>query len=440
MASGGRVRMLLGGVVAVAVGAGGMYLVGPALGMGATAEHVRKDPPAQLRLERTDRAYPLTGIVTNDSGVPLADAVVEVGGESVTTDAEGTFSFEAVPLGSITVTRPGYRPADYTFDGSVEEADIAMEVRIVRGIRVPPIVAGNDTSFQEMLDIAATTTVNAFVFDTKGDYDGGYVFYDTQVSAAVDGGLVRVAYDPVQRLQQTHDAGLYAVTRIPTFISSAYTAAYPENKLVTQFLDPGNRNAWQYPLDLAVEACQLGFDEIQFDYIRYPDGYASTQARNLGKTPSDQATRVANISGFLDEARSLLHPLGCAVSADIFGIINMAKNDQYLGQLVEETSQHVDDYVPMIYPSQWDADPGWFGYDVPSQHPKEVVGAVLDSAISRVAPGTIIRPLLQGYSLSSSKIFAEISAAEERGLGWQVWNMDGVYNVNSFPAGTTGEG
>jgi hypothetical protein len=440
MTNGERVRMLLGSVVAVAVGAGGMYLAGPALGMGASEEHVRKEPPAQLRLERSDRAFPLTGVVTGLSGLPLDSATVVAGDISAVTDSEGVFTFESVAIGPISVTRPGYLPFEYAFDGTVEEADIAMEVRIVRGIRVPPVVAGSDAAYQEMLDIAATTTVNTFVFDTKGDYDGGYVFYTTQVAAANDGGLVRAAYDPVQRLQQAHDAGLYTITRIPTFISSAYTAAYPENRLVTQFLDPGNRAAWEYPLSLAVEACNLGFDEIQFDYIRYPDGQASGQARSQGKTPSDQEARVANISGFLEEARTRLHPLGCAVSADIFGIINMAKNDQYLGQLVEDTSQHVDVYVPMIYPAQWDSDPGWFGYSVPSQHPKEVVGAVLDSALARVAPGSIVRPLVQGYSLTSSKILAEISAAEDRDLGWQVWNMDGVYNVASFPAGTTGTG
>lgn len=439
MGKGGRALLLTGGVLSLALGATAAYFLGPSL-LGVGESHgATKIPLEGTRVERSERSFPLSGVVTID-GVPLDDATVTAGGESFYTDETGTFSFDRVPVGIVTVTRPGYLPAEYTFDGSVEEVDIALEPRIIRGIRVSPETAKSDAMFQEMLDLASQTTVNSFVFDTKGDYDyagaEGVVFYETQVAAAQKPGLVVVWYDPVERIQQAEDAGLYTITRIPVFISESYVEAYPEHKLVGRYLDPHNRDAWEYSLDLAVEACEIGFDEIQFDYIRYPDGQAATTARNLGKVP-DQATRIADIQGFLEEASDRLHPLGCAVSASIFGIVNMEDNDAGLGQKVEETSEPLDVYVPMIYPNQWPS--GWFGLSNPSAHPGTVVGTVLDNAAPRVSGGTVVRPLLQGYYYTPSQIRAEINAAEARGYGWQIWNMDSVYSVESFPPATTGE-
>ncbi|MBN2176820.1 MAG: hypothetical protein JW722_04095 [Demequinaceae bacterium] len=440
MGKGGRALLALGSVLSLALGASGAYFFGPTLlGMG-DGDHARKVPLAEIRVERSERAFPLSGVVMAD-GIPMDDATVMAGGQSVYTDATGAFSFEHAPLGTVTVARPGFETLEYTFDGSVEEVDLVIEERIIRGIRVPPLVAKSDTEFQKMIDIADQTSVNAFVFDTKGDYDyagaEGVVFYETEVEAAQKPGLVVVWYDPVQRLQQAKDAGIYTITRIPVFISQSYVDAYPQHKLVGRYLDPGNRDAWEYALDLAVEACELGFDEIQFDYIRYPDGQAATTARNLGLVPNE-ATRVATIQAFLEEASGRLHPLGCAVSADIFGIVNVEDDDAGLGQKVEEISVPLDIYVPMIYPNQWPS--GYFGLNDPSDHPSTVVGSVLDTAAPRLAPGTIMRPLLQGYYYSPSQIRAEIDAAESRGFGWQIWNMDGIYSIDSFPAGTTGAG
>lgn len=440
MGKGGRTLILAGGLVSLALGAVGAYVLGPSLlGIGG-AEQVRKALPEGVRIERSERMFPLSGVVTTD-GVPLRDATVTAGGETLVTDETGVFEFEGVPIGDIAVTRLGYLPTEYFFDGSVEEADIALEPQIVRGIRVSPEAAKSDTKYQELLDLAAETTVNAFVFDTKGDYDyagaEGVVFYETEVELAQKPGLVVVWYDPVERIQQAEDAGLYTITRIPVFISQSYVNAYPEHKLVGRYLDPHNRDAWEYALDLAVEACELGFDEIQFDYIRYPDGQSATTARNLGKVPN-QTTRIADIQGFLEEAANRLHPEGCVVSASIFGIVNMEDDDAGLGQRVEETSEPLDVYVPMIYPNQWPS--GWFGLSNPSAYPGTVIGTVLDNAVPRVADGTVVRPLLQGYYYTSSQIRAEIDAAEARGYGWQVWNMDSVYSLDSFPPDTTGEG
>jgi hypothetical protein len=439
MSKGGRAVLAAGGVLSLALGATGAYYLGPSLLGVGDSDNVTKIPLEGVRIERSERSFPLSGAVTID-GHPLADATVTAGGQTFLTDETGAFSFDAVPLGAVTVTRPGYLPAEYVFDGSGDEVDIILEPRIVRGIRVSPETAKSDAMFQNLLDLAAETTVNAFVFDTKGDYDyagaEGVVFYETEVELAQKPGLVVVWYDPVERIQQAEDAGLYTITRIPVFISQSFVNAYPQYKLVSRYLDPGVHESWNIALDLAVEACELGFDEIQFDYIRYPDGQAATLARNLGKVPGEE-TRVANISGFLEEAADRLHPIGCAVSANSFGWINSIDWDGGLGQRVEEFTAHLDGYVPMLYPDYW--EPGSLGLSNPGAHPGTVIATVLDMVDSRVSPGAAMRPLLQGFSYTSGEILAQINEAEKRGCGWQIWNMDSVYSVESFPPAAADE-
>ncbi len=434
MGTGGRVGVALGAVCALVLGAGGMYMFGPGIRAGEV-DHEHKQPPAELRLDRSDRAYPLSGVVTNIDGLPLADAKVEAGGESVTTDATGAFAFSAVPFGSVTVTRPGYVTTEYDFDGSVTEHDIPLEVRIVKALFVSWDKLASDSGFQQFLDVAATTTVNGLVFEVKDDLNGGWVYYDSKVPAAISSGSVKVEYDISTRLQQAQAAGLYTIARIPAFASKQFTAAFPDLQIIKGFLDPRNPAAWEYPLALAVETCELGFDEIQFDYVRYPSGYAHSLA-------PDQATRVANIEGFLREAENRLHPRGCAVAADTFGIIQISAGDEGIGQKLEETTAAIDVHTPMIYPQdQWANLGGSIGVTNPATHPKAAVGAILDMAMPRTAPGVVTRPLLQAFGIASSDVLAEIQAAEERGLGWVLWNFVGnLYFADILPAGTTGAG
>jgi hypothetical protein len=388
---------------------------------------------APIALDRADKpTYPLSGSIT-DGALPLADAVVSADGISVTTGEDGLFSLSEVPIGPVTITRPAYMPETYDFDGVTLTADIALEPRIVKAIRVVPEVAADDAKYQSLLNLAEATTVNAFIFDTKADHDGGLIYYDSQVPAAVSAGLVVVKFDVVRRLAEAKEAGLYTMTRIPTFLDPAYAKAHPEHVLAGEWLDPANRELWEYPLALAVEACTLGFDEIQFDYVRYPSGTAAGQARATGKVP-DAAGRTANIKAYLTEAVSRLHPLGCAVSADIFGIVNAIADDQGIGQLLEEVTLPIDVFSPMIYPEQWSS--GWFGLKPPSSYPGQLVTSVLNAAAPRVAPGTITRPWLQSYYYSGSQILAQIAAAEAQGHGWILWNSPGNYSASGLPPAT----
>jgi len=435
MGLGRRPLLALGGVASLALGAGAAYALGPLLlGIGPT-DTIHKDPLEALRVDRSDRANPLSGVVMYDDH-PLDYATVTAGTEVVVTDETGAFSFDNAALGPITVTRPAFESYEYEYDGSVSEVDLILSPRIVRSVHISSSWATSDSKFQEFIDLADATTVNSLTLDAMGD--DGYIDYNTKVQAAIDHHMITdTPYDVEKRLQQMDDAGLYSIVRVSVFANPLAVQAFPEYKLGGGFLDPGNAGSWEYPLDLAVEACTLGFDEINFDYIRYP-------SYTYAKTPDTQEGRVANIRAYLEEAANRLHPLGCAISANSFGGPTMEERDYGIGQLVEEFTIPLDAYAPMTYPELWTDSP-IFGIPKPQYHPREVVTAQLDAALPRIAEGTILRPWLQSsfYYPQTDWVIWQIDVAEERGLGWIMWNSyDDPYAsaIGMFPAGTTGEG
>jgi hypothetical protein len=176
-----------------------------------------------------------------------------------------------------------------------------------------------------------------------------------------------------------------------------------------------------------VEACQLGVDEIQFDYVRYPDGLPDTVVFDEG---SDPETRVATIESFLLEARDILHPHGCAVAADIFGFITTARDDGGIGQQWEIVADALDVVSPMLYPSHYSAD--WYGFARPVDHPGEMVSRALEDGISRLERGAIIRPWLQDFGYTDDQVRAQTDSAEAFGLGWMLWNAFSNVSVGAL--------
>jgi hypothetical protein len=236
-------------------------------------------------------------------------------------------------------------------------------------------------------------------------------------------------YDPIELITEAEAAGLYTITRIVTFEDATWVRERPDHKLAGTWVDPTIEETWAYPLQLAEEACLLGFDEIQFDYVRFPAGKTAAAARS--KTPATQEERIGTIAGFLTEARNLLHPLGCALSADIFAIVLNTSNDQGIGQMPESVSAAIDAVSPMIYPSHY--SDGWLGFPDPNDYPGPVVANALDNGIPRLARHTQMRPWLQAFYYNSSQVLAGIEEAEKRGAGWILWNAGGIYEPSWLP-------
>jgi hypothetical protein len=364
----------------------------------------------------------LTGKVVSPSGTALAGSTVSAGDAKVTTGEDGGFQISMGVLldTPITITRPGWMSVTYQWDAA-SPLNIALEPRTVRGLRVSPAAAGNQELFSVLLDMAERSSINTFVFDTKEE--GGRVVYASNVVEANEIGAVDPAYDPVAAIAESEYAGIYTVSRVVVFEDEIRAQARPDLRLAGVFLDPGNRDAWEYPIDLAAEACQLGFDEIQFDYVRYP---SSIEGGGLS-----EEERVNNITAFLAQAAVRLHQLGCAVSADVFGIVLSTDNDQGIGQRPEEISAVVDAFSPMIYPSHY--SDGWLGFDKPNDHPGPVVADALDDGLPRVAPTSVMRPWLQAFYYGGEQVRAQIAEAEERGTGWILWNVRSEYGQDWVP-------
>ncbi len=371
--------------------------------------------------------YDLTGTVVSPAGAPLADATVVIGDARTTTANDGTFEFSGVEPAPIEVSPLGWLPATVAWDGSEASVDIVAEPRIVRALRVSSYVARDRAMFDALLDQADNSMVNALVFDTKDE--SSKVLYESASEFAAEIGSVDPKYDPVELIGLAKERGLYTITRIVTFEDETWTRQRPDHQLAWHWIDPTIEEAWEYPLQLATEACEIGFDEIQFDYVRFPAGETAAVAQR--RRPLTEEQRVSTIAAFLTEARSRLHPLGCALSADIFAIVLSSPDDQGIGQRPEDVSAIVDAVSPMIYPSHY--SDGWLGFPKPNDHPGPVVADALDDGIPRLAGSAVMRPWLQAFYYSSSQVLAGIAEAEERGAGWMLWNPGGMYADSWLP-------
>lgn len=368
----------------------------------------------------------LIGSVLSADAAPVPRAVVTVGGESTTTAADGWFDLRVPAPSPLQVEKPGWVGVEVGWDGSPDFVEVSMEPRVIRALRVSGTAAGDDDHFAEILQLAEVTAINSLVFDTK--QEGGRVFYDTEVALAHESGAAVSAYDPRERIAQAKEQGLYVITRIVTFEDDFWAEARPDVAYEGGWINPTVSDGWEYPLALAEEACALGFDEVQFDYVRFPSEEAAQSSGQLDMTEAD---RVEVIEGFMRAASERVRAGGCAVSADVFGIIVSASNDQGIGQRPEDLSRHLDVFSPMVYPSHY--SPGWLGFDDPNEHPYDVTSDAIEDAKSRIEPGVILRPWLQAFWWTNREIRRSIQAAEDHGVGWILWNAVSNFDREALP-------
>ena len=294
------------------------------------------------------------------------------------------------------------------------------------------------------MQLIASTELNALVIDVKGDR--GLVPYPSSVALATQAGAQQVitVRDMPALIQSLRDKGVYLIARIVVFKDTLLVGLKPElavrdaqgnvwrDREGLMWGDPLRREVWQYNIDLAVEAAQLGFDEIQFDYVRFPDakGLRFAQANT-------ETARVDAITGFLAEARQRLSPYNVFVSADIFGYVSWNANDTAIGQQLERLGPVLDILSPMLYPSGFQF--GIPGYRNPVAAPYAIVERSLQKAKERTAlDGLHFRPWLQAFrdygfdrrTFGATQIRAQIDAAEAVGSnGWMLWNPRNQYSA-----------
>lgn len=379
------------------------------------------------------------GRVTDSNQVPVQGVRVSSGTVNTFTDADGGFLLERVEQGTVEFTRPAWIATSYQWDGGPGDAELTIEPLVVKAAHVSGEVAGDRLEWDAMIQLVQDSELNGVMLDLKDET--GQVFYDSGVELVREVRAVNARYDLAGLADQLEMLGIYLIGRIVAFqdpIAAVREPAIavwdsyldqPYKQGHQYFLDPTDSRARAYALDLAVEACGLGVDEIQFDYIRFPD---SRRPSATFEGPIDPDSRVATINSFLEEARALLWPMGCAVAADIFGFLTTVPDDGGIGQQWEKITEVLDVVSPMLYPSHY--DDGWFGFDRPNDHPGGVVKAALDDAVARMHTGVVIRPWLQDFGHRDDQVRSSINAAEEYDLGWMLWNPVSKVSVGALKA------
>ncbi len=309
---------------------------------------------------------------------------------------------------------------------------------------------------EKALGIAKASEINALVIDIKNDH--GYVTWNSDIQIVKDVGsdLDTPFSDYSPLLEYLDKNEIYKIARIVAFKDPIFATAKPESAIQLidggvyldnageSWVSPFDENVWNYNLSLSKEAALRGFDEIQYDYVRFPDGssYYNPITHFPGRNDRD---KDEGIEDFLKFARKELEPYKVHVAADVFGIVTNSWDDipDDIGQTWRKIANQSEYICPMIYPSHY--GPGLYGYDVPDQHPYEISKIAVREAIERNAaqknPG-IIRPWFQGFSAPWVKgnikydgkaISDQMVAANELGIEeYIIWSAGNNYDPMSF--------
>lgn len=375
-------------------------------------------------------------LVTDSRGSPLADATIEIGGDSTVTDHWGRARLADADPGEVTVSHDRFptRTVDWTDTG--DRLHVPLGAPVLRAIHVAGTLVGTQ-QWDDLVALTERTALNAFMLDIKDE--SGRVFPTTQSSWAIAAGANLDQWDLETVVDDLHARGISVIGRVVSFQDPVAGRALPDLAVKTTsgavftrsgqtFLDPTDPDAREYALQLAEEACAAGIDEVQFDYVRYPDGNQANLVFDGGKT---EEIRIETIRSFLAEAKDRVEP-GCAIAADIFGFVTSVPGDGGIGHQLETLAGVADVLSPMSYPNHWST--GWFGFDEPADNPGGVIDASMRDAIYRAGGLTTIRPWLQDFGgYGPEEVRAQIDAADRLGLGWMLWNAASRFTEGGIP-------
>ena len=331
----------------------------------------------------------------------------------------------------------------------------------VKGIFLTASTVNNEKRFNKLIQLVNDTVLNTMVVDVKNDV--GRLTYKSNVDLAKEIGVNDniIIEDFPEKMEVLLANNIYPIARMVTFKDKRIGAARPDLVLKTKngdvwrdrsgntWLNPFNKDAWEYPIQLAEEAALMGFKEIQFDYVRFPtDG----NIRLIDYSDSEGRTRADAITAFLKHARERLEPLGAYVSADVFGDIINVRGDSGIGQNYDSLAVNTDILCPMIYPSHYNL--GYYGIDYPNSSPYKMVYQAMRSAVSRMEKietedknKAILRPWIQDFDAGYLKkqygpnfipygpeqVKAQIQAVYDAGVKeWLFWNAGNVYTNSAF--------
>lgn len=316
---------------------------------------------------------------------------------------------------------------------------------VIRALYVNRFAAQSPRKMRSLIALADSTEINGFVIDIKDEFGINYVSRDTLVRR--NGGRAGAIPDLPALLDTLHAHHIVPIARIVVFKDSVAARLNPawtirkadgapwRDKKGLAWVNPYDRALWEYDLRVAQEVARLGFTEVQFDYIRFPEPYKSLPPQVFPGAHEDKKSVV--LAEFLEAARARLQPLGVRTTADIFGLVTSVPGTLEVGQQWESLAPAVDVLLPMVYPSHY--PPGSFDLPHPNADPYKVVYAAVTAAHRRDTTigltGQQVRPWLQAFSLGQPRYGAAELLAEKRAVydagyqGWVLWNPGSQYQA-----------
>jgi hypothetical protein len=310
----------------------------------------------------------------------------------------------------------------------------------VRGVHVTMALAGLTGKIEQYIAMKADG-LNAIELDVKDE--NGEVGFPVNVPLARKVGSARPYYNVREVVAKIHAAGLYLVGRVVTFEDPLLSANAPQfairrsdgsrwlNSAGLGWTNPYDKRVWKYNVDIAVQAAKLGFDEIQFDYVRFPSDGDLSQIRYPGAHTQPMGWTVPM---FVKYARSRLKPLGVRLSVDVFGL--SATRNLGIGQFPRRISRYVDAIYPMVYPSHYVS--GEYNIVDPDSRPGTTVAYSLRDFRDAVQGSKAkLIPWLQDFSLGRTYTLADVrdqiqAARLEHAKGFMLWNAVGLYTVKAL--------
>jgi hypothetical protein len=325
-------------------------------------------------------------------------------------------------------------------------------------VPTPPVVRGLYVNrwgaigrrMWDLIEVARTTEVNALVIDVKDDR--GLVLYHSTIPLAREIGAdttMPMSYRRMRAVLDTMRAhGIYPIARIVVAKDPLLAERKPEwsirrrsdpsrawlDKNGKPWLDPHQRGIWQYAADLAKEAVNLGFSEVQFDYVRFPD--EDGLVREAIFPLANGRVRAQVIRDQLAFTRAELRSTGVPMSIDVFGLTATDTTDMGIGQRWEMFVDQADVVLPMVYPSHF--APGTYGLANPNASPYATIDHALDDAArrsARIAGAAKIVPWYQDFTLGrprygAAQVRAQIRAGYDNGvMSWMLWNPGSRYTI-----------
>ncbi len=333
----------------------------------------------------------------------------------------------------------------------------------VKGIYMTSWTASRKDLREPLVNLIDQTELNSLVIDIK-DYSGRIVFpVYNPILKSFGSEEVRVP-DMPQFIESLHKKGIYVIGRVAVF-QDAYFVKYRPDLAVKNlkgdeiwkdrkgisWIDAGSKEYWDYIVLIAKEAHKIGFDEINFDYIRFPsDG----DMENISYPFSSTTPKSIVLKNFFEYLNSQLQGTGLKTSADLFGMTTSANSDMGIGQVLENALPYFDYIAPMVYPSHY--PPTFIGFKNPAEHPYDVIHYAMESAVVRAnkmdgplassttATTTLnykakLRPWLQDFDLGANygpdEVRAQIKATYDVGLNsWLLWSASNKYTNSALGA------